>query len=72
MERVRITTNQSDRGTAKSLRRPYQSPEIETISLDSEISLILESTPAAPGYSPSWTSKADDASVNDPFKTNLG
>jgi len=72
MEKVRITSNQNYRGTAKSPRRPYQSPEIETICLDSEISLILQSVPEAPGHSPSWTSRTDDASVNDPFKTNIG
>jgi hypothetical protein len=72
MKKVSITSNQSDRSTVKSPRRPYQSPEIETICLDSEISLILESTPEAPGQGPSWTGKADDASLNDPFKTNLG
>lgn len=49
----------------------YQAPDIEQIKLDNDISLILESgSPASPGGDP-WA-KADEANVNNPFKTELG
>ena len=48
-------------------RKDYSEPKIERIVLDNEISLALESIPPVgpfEGYVP-------DASVQDPFKTNL-
>jgi len=50
-------------------KKPYNSPRIERIRLDNEISLALEST--QPSGEPNW-SKAPEYFNNDPFKTNVG
>jgi len=48
-------------------RKVYSSPQIERITLDNEISLVLES-PAVP---PVWSENKEYFN-NDPFKTNVG
>jgi hypothetical protein len=50
--------------TAKKI---YCSPQIEQVTLDNEISLVLES-PASP---PLWSENQEKA-TNNPFKTDVG
>ena len=51
-------------------KKAYFTPQIERITLDNEISLALESTPA-PGPGEGYN-KAPEYMNNDPFKANLG
>jgi hypothetical protein len=51
-------------------KKPYNTPRIERIKLDNEISLALEST--QPSGEPNNWSKAPEYFNNDPFKTNVG
>jgi hypothetical protein len=53
-------------------KRIYIVPQIEQIKLDNEISLALESVPAAPPAGPFEFSKAPEYFNNDPFKNNIG
>jgi hypothetical protein len=56
------------RTTIKSTeKKAYHSPQIERITLDNEISLVLQS-PAPP---PVWSENQEKA-TNDPFKTTMG
>jgi len=48
-------------------KKVYSSPQIERITLDNEISLVLES-PAVP---PVWSENKENY-TNDPYKTNVG
>jgi len=48
-------------------KKVYNSPQIERITLDNEISLILSS----PGVPPVWSENKENYS-NDPFKKNVG
>ncbi len=48
-------------------KRVYRSPQIELITLDNEISLVL-SSPATP---PLWSENKENY-TNDPFKINVG
>jgi len=71
MKRDTINHTQSYMKKPATSRCPYQSPDIERIRLDNEISLVLQSSlPESLGDDP-W-SKVDDANSNDPFKTGLG
>ena len=49
-------------------KKTYSPPQIEKITLDNEISLTLESSPADP---PAWSENKEYFN-NDPFKTNIG
>jgi len=50
-------------------KRTYETPKLEIVKLDNEISLILESgPPTGPGWE---TSAAPEYFNNDPFKTNI-
>jgi hypothetical protein len=51
------------------LKRPYNSPKVEHIKLDNEISLILQSV--APPSGPNETNNTPEYFNNDPFKSNL-
>jgi hypothetical protein len=51
-------------------KRRYNSPQIERIKLDNEISLALESSP--PVFELTKASNAPEYFNNDPFKTNIG
>lgn len=54
----------------KSKKRTYNSPTIERIKLDNEISLVLQSAPDDPEkYS---STSAPEYFNNDPFKTTIG
>ena len=54
----------------KLKKRAYIPPQLVRVTLDSEISLVLESNPpTGPGES---LGKAPEYFNNDPFKTNLG
>ena len=53
-------------------KNTYFSPQIERISLDNEISLALESTPAPGPGEPGYGTYAPEILNNDPFKANLG
>ena len=55
-----------------SEKKAYFSPQIERISLDNEISLALESTPAPGPGEPGYVGYAPEQMNNDPFKANLG
>jgi hypothetical protein len=48
-------------------KKDYRSPQIERITLDNEISLVLQS-PASP---PIWSENQENAK-NNPFKTDIG
>lgn len=52
----------------------YKTPLIEKVTLDNEISLVLESTPASgPGEPATMNNfKAPEYFNNDPFKLNVG
>lgn len=50
-------------------KKVYSSPQIESIQLDNEISLALESN--KPSDEPTNWSKAPEHFNNDPFKTNV-
>ena len=51
---------------ATSGKKPYNTPRIERIKLDNEISLVLES--GSPDGEPGWVTKAPEHFNNDPFK----
>ncbi|MCE5175472.1 MAG: hypothetical protein ABFC90_06580 [Bacteroidales bacterium] len=53
----------------KKSKLTYQAPDIKRIRLDNEISLVLSSSPAAPGYDPAWGEVKN--SVKDPFKGTI-
>lgn len=55
----------------KATKRLYNSPRIERISLDNEISLILASDLSPFGEPDNW-SKTQEHFKNDPFKINMG
>ncbi|MCE5174343.1 MAG: hypothetical protein ABFC90_03795 [Bacteroidales bacterium] len=71
MEKDRSTHHQNNMESSNRHPRPYRTPDLQCIRLDSDISLALESTPEYPGSEP-WIGKAEDSFSNDPFKTNLG
>lgn len=57
--------------TQKKEKREYNTPYIERIKLDNEISLILESD-NDPAGDPTHQANVQEHFNNDPFKTNLG
>ena len=55
------------------MKRTYNSPKLECVKLDNEISLVLQSAPpAGPGESIRFVNNTPDFLNNDPFKTNIG
>ena len=55
------------------MKRTYNSPKLECVILDNEISLVLQSTPPpAPGEPGYVGFNTPDYFNIDPFKTNLG
>jgi len=57
-----------EKNIKRTEKKSYSSPQIERITLDNEISLTLESSPADP---PTWSENKEYFN-NDPFKTNVG
>jgi hypothetical protein len=58
---------------ATEMKRTYNSPKLECVKLDNEISLVLQSAPpAGPGESIRFVNNTPDFLNNDPFKTNIG
>jgi hypothetical protein len=56
-----------------TIKSPYISPQIESVRLENEISLALESMPSLPPFGPDETvSDLPDYFNNDPFKNNHG
>ena len=54
-------------------KRPYFSPQISSIQLDNDISLVLNSAPGDPeDYDDLVFLKSPDFFNNDPYKSNLG
>jgi hypothetical protein len=53
----------------KSEKRTYTSPTVDCVTLDSEISLQLDSAPHGPGEGQNTI--VPEYFNNDPFKTNL-
>ena len=45
-------------------KRPYEKPEVKRIQLDSEISLVMSSTPSG---NPGWA-KTEESSTPNPFR----
>ncbi|MFZ4726244.1 MAG: hypothetical protein ACOYMD_12445 [Paludibacter sp.] len=63
MKTIKITTE----------KRIYNSPEIELIKLDNEISLALQSAPPdGPGENIMFGSNTPEYFNNYPFKSNIG
>jgi len=72
MKKDKNNNHQNNKEFSSTYLRPYQTPDLQCIRLDNDISLALESTtPEAPGSEP-WTTKVEESFSNDPFKTNMG